>query len=76
MDLYIQRNPMSNLEIKGQLAKLLATEDLVVEHKQVETAMFNVHTRVLTLPMWKSASNNVVDLLISHEVGPCTLYSK
>ena len=35
---------MSNLEIKGQLAKLLATEDLVVEHKQVETAMFNVHT--------------------------------
>ena len=60
---------MSNLEIKGQLAKLLATEDLVVEHKQVETAMFNVHTRVLTLPMWKSASNNVVDLLISHEVG-------
>ena len=60
---------MSNLEIKGQLAKLLATEDLVVEHKQVETAMFNVHTRVLTLPMWKNASNNVVDLLISHEVG-------
>ena len=29
-------------EIKSQLAKLLATEDLVVEHKQVETASFNV----------------------------------
>ena len=39
-------------EIKSQLAKLLATEDLVVENKYVETAQFNVHTRVLTLPVW------------------------
>jgi hypothetical protein len=40
-------------EIKSQLAKLLATEDLVVEHKKVSTACFNVHTRVLTLPLWE-----------------------
>lgn len=57
-----------NLEIKGMLARLLATEDIVVEYKKVETACFNVHTRVLTLPMWK-ASNVVLDLLVSHEVG-------
>ena len=56
-------------EIKSQLAKLLATEDLIVEHKQVETACFNVHTRVLTLPMWERASNTVYDLLVGHEVG-------
>ena len=56
-------------EIKSQLAKLLATEDLVVEHKQVETACFNVHTRVLTLPMWEKASNSVYDMLVGHEVG-------
>ena len=56
-------------EIKSQLAKLLATEDLIVEHKQVETACFNVHTRVLTLPMWEKASNTVYDLLVGHEVG-------
>ncbi len=56
-------------EIKSQLAKLLATEDLVVEHKQVETACFNVHTRVLTLPLWEKASNTVYDLLVGHEVG-------
>jgi hypothetical protein len=56
-------------EIKSQLAKLLATEDLVVEHKKVETACFNVHTRVLTLPMWERASNTVYDLLVGHEVG-------
>jgi len=56
-------------EIKSQLAKLLATEDLIVEHKKVETAQFNVHTRVLTLPMWEKASNIVYDLLVGHEVG-------
>ena len=45
-----------NHEIKSQLAKLLATEDLIVEHKHVETASFNVHDRVLTLPCWETAS--------------------
>ena len=56
-------------EIKSQLAKLLATEDLIVENKKVETAQFNVHTRVLTLPNWDRASNNVYDALVAHEVG-------
>ena len=61
-------NKTINLEIKGQLAKLLATEDLIIENKQVETAMFNVETRVLTLPMW-DAEENVYDMLVAHEVG-------
>ena len=56
-------------EIKSQLAKLLATEDLIVEHKQVETAQFNVDTRVLILPIWEKASNTVYDMLVGHEVG-------
>ena len=56
-------------EIKSQLAKLLATEDLIVEHKNVDTAQFNVHTRVLILPRWEKASNNVYDALVAHEVG-------
>ena len=58
-----------NLEVKGNLARLLATEDLLVEHKNVSTASFNVQSRVLTLPRWERASNNVFDLLISHEVA-------
>ena len=56
-------------EIKSQLAKLLATEDLIVEHRSVETASFNVQTRVLTLPNWERASNDVYDALVAHEVG-------
>ena len=61
-------NKTVNLEIKGQLAKLLATEDLIIENKQVETAMFNVESRVLTLPMW-DAEESVYDMLVAHEVG-------
>ena len=52
-------------EIKSQLAKLLATEDLIVEHKRVETAQFDVQSRVLTLPVW-DASEYVYDMLVSH----------
>ena len=57
-----------NHEIKGTLAKLLATENLVVEHKKVETASFDVENRVLTLPIWET-SNDVYNMLVGHEVG-------
>ena len=52
-----------SIEIKGNLAKLLATEDLIIEHKAVETAEFNVETRVLVLPVWDKASEFVYDML-------------
>lgn len=58
-----------NHEVKGQLAKLLATENLVIEHKKVPTACFDVLNRVLTLPIWDKASSLVYDLLVGHEVG-------
>ncbi len=58
-----------NTGVKGTLAKLLATEDLVVEHRKCETASFDVERRVLTLPIWENASENVYDMLVSHEVG-------
>ena len=56
-------------EIKGKLAKLLATENLIVEHRTVETAQFDVVRRVLTLPNWQISSIDVYDLLVAHEVG-------
>ena len=58
-----------NLEIKGKLAKLLATENLIVEHRKVDTASFDVENRVLTLPAWERASKQVFDMLVGHEVG-------
>ncbi len=59
-----------NHEVKGNLARLLATEDLVVEHKKVQTACFNVHTRVLTLPMWEKASVFRKVYANKKEIGP------
>mgnify|MGYP002638047573 CR=1 FL=1 len=58
-----------NLEVKGSLAKCLATENLIIEHKQVPTASFDVDRRVLVLPTWDKASPIVYDLLVGHEVG-------
>ena len=57
-----------NQGVKTNLAKLLATENLVVEHANVETASFDVVNRVLTLPIWE-ASEGVYDMLVGHEVG-------
>ena len=60
---------MSIKEIKGNLARLLATENLIVEHRNTSTAMFDVDRRVLTLPNWDKASDTVFDMLVGHEVG-------
>jgi hypothetical protein len=56
-------------EIYGNLARLLATENLDIVHKNVETASFNVDSRTLTLPIWDKASDTVYQLLLSHEAG-------
>ena len=48
---------------------MLATEDIVVEHKRVDSAQFNVRTRVFILPLWEKASNDLYDMLVGHEVG-------
>ena len=66
------KHPMSDpshYEVKGNLAKLLATENLIVQHKTVETASFDVQKRILTLPIWKGLTNTIYDLLVGHEVG-------
>ena len=60
---------MLTQEIKGNLARLLATENLIVEHRKVATASFDVERRVLTLPNWDRASSTVYDMLVGHEVG-------
>jgi len=54
---------------KSILAKLLATENLTVEHRSVSTASFDTHNRILTLPIWDTTSGDVYDLLVGHEVG-------
>jgi len=57
------------IESKEKLAKLLATEDLDVQHQQVPTACFDIKSRTLILPVWKDMPNHLYDLLVGHEVG-------
>ena len=60
---------MVKIESKTKLAKLLAMEDIDVEHREVKTAMFDVKNRCLVLPTWKEMPNHLYDLLVGHEVG-------
>ena len=55
---------------KSLLAKLMATENLIVEEKNVQTASFDVKKRILTIPILnKELSPQLYDLFTGHEVG-------
>ena len=58
-----------NIESKNVLARLMATENIHVEHKKVATASFDVKGRRLVLPLWKDMTNTMYEGLIGHEVG-------
>lgn len=54
---------------KSQLGKLLAAENIRIEHQQVHGPYFDVKNRILVLPIWKDMSADLYDLMIGHEVG-------
>ena len=58
-----------NLSAQEYLAKLLAKENLSVQHGNYSTASFDVENRVLRLPLWADKGKDVYDLLVGHEVG-------
>jgi hypothetical protein len=59
-----------NHNAKSQLAKLLASENITVQHSpSAKTAWFDVVKRVLMLPVWREMSNDLYDMLVVHEVG-------
>ena len=58
-----------NIGNKSILAKLLATENVSVEHKNVRTAYFDLKERKIVLPVFEDMSADLYDLLIGHEVS-------
>ena len=58
-----------SVSAKSRLAKLLAAENIHVEHRACATAALDVKNRVLILPIWKDITNDLYDLLVLHEVG-------
>jgi len=61
---------MQLIQSKSILAKLMATENLIVEERKCSTASFDVKNRILTIPILdKKLSSNLYDLFTGHEVG-------
>ncbi len=56
-------------ESRSALGKLLARENIQVNHGNYKTAYFDVKNRVLGLPDWSDKSKSVYDMLLGHEVG-------
>ena len=55
---------------KDILAKLLATENITIRRSvKAETASFDLKNRVLTLPILKVTSGDIMDMMTGHEVG-------
>ena len=56
-----------NTNIKSQLAKLIASENITVQYNNCKTASFDTLNRILTFPIFKQPNGDVFDMLIAHE---------
>lgn len=54
---------------KTILARLLAGENLTVQHSNVPTAYIDLNTRTIHCPIWTDMDGAVYDLLMGHEVS-------
>ncbi len=64
------RELQKDTDAKALLAKLLATENLNIEIRKVETAFFDLDTRILVIPQYREdLPESVFNLFISHEVS-------
>jgi hypothetical protein len=65
-----QGSPIVNSASKDILARLLASEDLIVQHSaSAQTASFDTRDRILTLPVWEDMDSFLYDMLVGHEVS-------
>lgn len=61
---------MYTVQTKSMMAKLMATENIKVEHHgSARTASFDLKNRVLRCPIWKDMSGDLYDLLMGHEIS-------
>ena len=60
------RNSRNSID---SLARLLASENISIQHQPVPTAAFDTLSRTLILPIWEDMTQEVYDMLVGHEVG-------
>lgn len=67
----VQKNKKEiNIQAKSGLARLMAIENLVVNHDpSVSTAMFDIKNRIVTLPVLKDMNSYMYDAFIAHEIS-------
>ena len=56
-------------QTKSMLGRLLATENITIEHGNVPTAYFDLKNRTIMLPKFKEMTGELYDLLVGHEVS-------
>lgn len=65
-----QNTAQVSVAAKERLARLLASENLTVEHNpKFTTAAFDVKSRTLILPVWENMSPALYDLFVGHEIA-------
>lgn len=64
-----QPQKLQHHEHSSMVARLLATENIRIEHGNYETAFFDLNERVLGLPNWTDMSKSTYDMMVGHEVG-------
>lgn len=52
-----------------KLAKLLASENILIEHRPIKTAHFDMKNRILALPIWQEMTESLYHMLVLHEIG-------
>jgi hypothetical protein len=69
----VKENVMAVAMVKpgslDKLAKLLASENIMIEHRPIKTAHFDMKNRVLALPMWQEMTESLYHMLVLHEIG-------
>ena len=64
------RNTAVRTASKDILARCMAEEDIIVEHRHdIPSACFDTASRVLMLPIWQDMDNSMYDMLVGHEVS-------
>ena len=59
----------STTKTRDVLAKLLASENLSIEYRNISTAFFDLKSRTIYLPILKIGSEDMYSLFTLHEVG-------
>ncbi len=59
----------TSIQSIDSLARLLASENITIQHQPVATAAFDTLSRTLILPIWEDMTQEVYDMLVGHEVG-------